>query len=176
MFFSQLLKQQLIPFKEPKEVKATSEMDPSDEPQEQMNIQQKNLNTQMLRGRNSFSRKRGALSSSGKGMLSYGGTFFFFFLLECKPFNINHIHVHFPDDDVMHQFDKSNTKEQGNEQSSSYLYVKRQRRRTSSFERRSISVMVTTFDCSSSGDETIYSAQGSSDVAICHKLLILSRR
>merc|ERR1712096_56438 len=58
-------------------------------------------------------------------------------------------------------------KTQGTDNTSSYLYVKRQRRRTSSLERpRSISVTVTTFDYSSSGDETIYSAQGYETAAI----------
>ena len=55
----------------------------------------------------------------------------------------------------------SSNKGLNRENSSSYQLIKRQRRRTSSRERsRSISVTVTTFDCSSSGDETIYSAQG----------------
>ena len=49
----------------------------------------------------------------------------------------------------------------GTDNSASYQFVKRQRRRTSSRDRsRSISITVATFDYSSSGDETIYSAQG----------------
>ena len=73
-------------------------------------------------------------------------------------------YVFITDDEYAEPGGRSSIKGEGTESSSSYLYLKRQRRRTSSLERRrSISVTVTTFDCSSSGDETIYSAQGKSN-------------
>ena len=65
------------------------------------------------------------------------------------------------DDDTEEESGPSANKIVGTDNSASYQFVKRQRRRTSSRDRsRSISITVATFDYSSSGDETIYSAQG----------------
>ena len=65
------------------------------------------------------------------------------------------------DDDTEEESGLSANKIVGTDNSASYQFVKRQRRRTSSRDRsRSISITVATFDYSSSGDETIYSAQG----------------
>ena len=65
------------------------------------------------------------------------------------------------DDDTEEESGISANKIVGTDNSASYQFVKRQRRRTSSRDRsRSISITVATFDYSSSGDETIYSAQG----------------
>ena len=63
------------------------------------------------------------------------------------------------DDEMDDDGSAQSNKPPGRDNSSSYQFVKRQRRRTSS-QSRSISVTVTSFDYSSSGDETIYSAQG----------------
>ena len=65
------------------------------------------------------------------------------------------------DDDTEEENGLSANNIVGTDNSASYQFVKRQRRRTSSRDRsRSISITVATFDYSSSGDETIYSAQG----------------
>ena len=75
------------------------------------------------------------------------------------------------DDEIDEEGSTWNAKSQGRENSTSYQFVKRQRRRTSSLERsRNISVTVTSFDYSSSGDETIYSAQGNIDLFIYYML------
>ena len=69
------------------------------------------------------------------------------------------------DDEMDEEGSARGTKTLGRETSTSYQFVKRQRRRTSSLERsRNISVTVTSFDYSSSGDETIYSAQGNTEL------------
>merc|ERR1712203_391341 len=71
------------------------------------------------------------------------------------------------DDDTEEESGLSANKIVGTDNSASYQFVKRQRRRTSSRDRsRSISITVATFDYSSSGDETIYSAQGYETVAV----------
>merc|ERR1712018_151786 len=69
------------------------------------------------------------------------------------------------DDEMDDDGGAQSSKTKGRENSSSYQFVKRQRRRTSS-QSRSISVTVTSFDYCSSGDETIYSAQGYETVAV----------
>jgi len=121
-----LIKEQLIPYKEPSCAPVTGEMDKS-------NNGEPSSIGQVSQGKGS-SRKRCPLSS---------------------------------DDEDAEEGCSSQNKTQGTDNTSSYLYVKRQRRRTSSLERpRSISVTVTTFDYSSSGDETIYSAQGYETAAI----------
>ena len=75
------------------------------------------------------------------------------------------------DDEMDEEGSTRSAKPQGRENSTSYQFVKRQRRRTSSLERsRNISVTVTSFDYSSSGDETIYSAQGNINLFIYNML------